>query len=76
LADVVVYLDANNNGALDGDEVYTVTDANGNYEFDNLAGGLGDLSVFHVHVIPPPNFTQVSPDAGPISLTDCESHGV
>lgn len=76
LRDVVVYLDANNNGVLDGDEIYTVTDQDGNYQFENLGAGLGDFSVYHVHVIPPFNYTQASPDQGPISLVDCESHAI
>src|SRR5262249_41877179 len=45
LADWVIYIDANNNGVLDADETYTITDANGNYSFNDLAAGLGSYSI-------------------------------
>ncbi len=39
LADVTVFLDLNNNGVLDVDEPSTVTDADGNYAFNDLLPG-------------------------------------
>ena len=39
IAGRTVFLDANNNGSLDGGEVFTTSDADGNYVFDNLAAG-------------------------------------
>jgi len=39
LANVVVYLDADKSGTLDQNEVYTITDANGNFTFNNLTSG-------------------------------------
>ncbi|MGB4967682.1 MAG: hypothetical protein WBO35_05790, partial [Candidatus Saccharimonadales bacterium] len=36
----VIYLDQNQNGVLDADERSTTTDANGNYSFSNLIGGV------------------------------------
>ncbi|MBD2491385.1 Ig-like domain-containing protein [Aulosira sp. FACHB-615] len=38
LANVPVYLDSNNNGQRDGDEVFTRTDNQGNYSFNVAAG--------------------------------------
>ena len=76
IPDVVVFLDANHNGVLDSNEVYTVTDKDGNYTFNNLAGGLGDFSKYDVQIVPPSGFTQVSPSEGPISLTQVDSHGI
>ena len=49
VADVVVFLDANHNGVMDNNEVYTVTDANGNYSFNNLVGGAGTNSFDFTH---------------------------
>ncbi|WP_425619016.1 SdrD B-like domain-containing protein [Anatilimnocola sp. NA78] len=39
MANVVVYLDANNNGLLDDGELQTTTDASGNYAFPDLLPG-------------------------------------
>ncbi len=39
LSGVTVYLDLNRNGQMDGNEPTQVTDANGDYAFENLAGG-------------------------------------
>ncbi|MGB5899895.1 MAG: SdrD B-like domain-containing protein [Geitlerinemataceae cyanobacterium] len=39
LANWTIYLDANNNGELDEDEQFTVTDAEGNYDFKFLTSG-------------------------------------
>lgn len=39
LPGVTVYIDANNNGKLDGSEISAITDANGNFTFTGLAAG-------------------------------------
>jgi hypothetical protein len=56
IADVVVFLDTNGNGVLDNNEVYTVTDANGNYTFIGLTTGLAGFSTYTIDVLPPPNY--------------------
>ena len=76
LFNVEVFLDANRNGVLDDNEVFTFTDINGHYEFLNLAAGLGDLTTYSVRVIPPGNFTAFSPDSILIPLDNCEAFGV
>jgi hypothetical protein len=55
LAGWTVFLDANNNGALDSGEVSTVTDANGNYSFSELAAG-----TYHVREIAPAGWMQTT----------------
>jgi hypothetical protein len=54
-ADVMVVLATNPNGTLTGDEVYTFTDANGNYMFNDLAAGFGTFSTYYVTAVPPPD---------------------
>jgi len=39
MSGVTVYLDTNNNGSLDDDEVAVISDPSGNYKFSNLALG-------------------------------------
>jgi len=56
LPDATVYIDANNNGALDDDEVSTVTAVDGSYFF-HVEGG-----TYIIRQIPPNGFTQTSPD--------------
>jgi formylglycine-generating enzyme required for sulfatase activity len=51
-----IYLDDNNNGVLDPGEPSTVTDANGNYEFDNLQPG-----TYTVHEVQQPGWEQTFP---------------
>ncbi len=75
LFNVEVFLDANGDGVLNDNEVYTFTDANGNYEFDNLAAGLGQFSTYNVRIIPDGNYTPASPESLLISLDNCESIG-
>lgn len=52
VADVLVYLDANHNGVLDSNEVFTYTDANGYYQFTMLATGLANYSIYDVTIAP------------------------
>jgi hypothetical protein len=52
-ADVKIVLANNPNGILTGDEVYTYTDASGNYQFNDLAAGFGAFSTYYVTAIPP-----------------------
>ncbi len=56
LAGVTVYLDQNRNGRLDAGELSTITDANGNYAFTNLAPG-----TYAVAIAPPIGWQQTSP---------------
>jgi hypothetical protein len=56
LANVFVFIDANGTGVFAPNDVYTYTDANGNFSFNDLATGLGQFSIYNVMVIPPPGF--------------------
>ncbi|MBI3408027.1 MAG: carboxypeptidase regulatory-like domain-containing protein [Planctomycetes bacterium] len=71
IPDVVLFLDANNNGMLDGYEVYTTTDANGHYAFTGLASGLGLLSTYYVRELVPDGYTMQGEPPPPITLADC-----
>lgn len=53
----IVFIDSNHNGVLDKNEVYTFTDNQGNYQFNFLATGLGNYSVYDVSVQAPDNYT-------------------
>jgi protocatechuate 3,4-dioxygenase beta subunit len=64
IAGVTIYLDANNNGVLDPGEVSTTTDANGNYQFTNLAPG-----TYYVREVVPPGFIQTTPYPAPIVVS-------
>jgi len=64
LNDVMVYLDTNHNGRLDGGEISVNTDANGNYLFSNLAAG-----TYTVREVVPGGYVQTSPAAGFINAT-------
>jgi hypothetical protein len=75
LFNVLVFLDANKNGIWEDNEIYTFTDVNGKYEFDNLAAGLGDLSTYNVFLIPNGNYTTGDQQPLVISLDDCEAVG-
>ena len=50
MADVVVFLDANHDGLLDNNEVFTITDVNGYYQFNFLATDLGAYSTYQVTI--------------------------
>jgi len=56
LVDVTLFIDANNNGVLDQDEIFTTTDSNGNYSFDDLATGLGSFSTYTIRELPPNDY--------------------
>lgn len=64
-----MYLDANNNGVRDLNEVSTTTDANGNYCFTNLATGLGAFSTYRVREVQQSGWTQTSANPADIVLT-------
>jgi protocatechuate 3,4-dioxygenase beta subunit len=55
LSGFTVYLDLNTNGVLDGTDVSTTTDANGNYSFNGLADG-----TYTVREVVPTGWTQTS----------------
>jgi hypothetical protein len=59
LGGVVVYLDLNNNGALDGSDLKTTTDTNGNYSFSSLGAG-----AYIVRQTLPSGFKQITPSGG------------
>ncbi len=54
---VQIFLDANHDGVLDGDEVFTYTDQNGNYSFNDLATNFGQYSAYAVTAVPPTDTT-------------------
>jgi len=58
LNDVMVYIDANNNGQLDAHEISVNTDASGNYLLSNLAAGN-----YTVREVAPGGYVQTSPAA-------------
>jgi len=60
-ADRTVYLDANGNGSLDADEVFTYTDAGGYYAFEQLAAGAAVGYSVRVSNNPPGEQTTVDP---------------
>jgi hypothetical protein len=76
LFNVEVFLDANRNGMLDDNEVFTFTDSEGHYEFLNLATGLGDLTTYSVRVMPAGDFSNPDPESILIPLDNCEATGI
>lgn len=68
-ADVMVFLDANHNGLVDADEVYTYTDGSGKYAFNDLAVGLGDYSTYWVTAVPPSDASSTQNIVKTIALT-------
>jgi hypothetical protein len=50
--DQLVFVDTNHNGVLDANEDFTFTGPDGTYQFDFLATGLGDYSIYNVTVQP------------------------
>src|SRR5262249_45643241 len=50
IPDARVFLDTNGNHMFDANEVFTWTDSNGFYSFDNLGSGLGSFSTYAVTV--------------------------
>lgn len=71
MADVVLFLDANINGWLDDNEVYTTTNSSGQYAFHNLAAGLGEFTTYRVRQVVPEEYIQTRPDPEAISLVHC-----
>ncbi len=57
LRNVTVLLDGNGNGALDPGELTTVTDSQGNYQFENI----GSFRSYSIVVILPVGFEQIAP---------------
>ncbi|MBI1831949.1 MAG: hypothetical protein HYR84_10920 [Planctomycetes bacterium] len=57
MANVLVFLDANHDGVLNNNEIFTFTDVNGDYKFTELATGLGSYSVYDVAIEPPTDYT-------------------
>lgn len=71
MADVTLFIDANNNGLLDDDEVYTTTDLTGYYAFHNLSAGLGDYTTYRIRQVVPEGYTQTSVNPEPVRLDQC-----
>jgi len=67
LAGWTIFLDANGNGTLDGGERSTVTDANGNYTFNNLLPGL-----YSVREVLQVGWQQTGPEYTFLASTDQE----
>jgi SdrD B-like domain len=59
LAGWTIYLDTNNNAALDSGEPTSVTDSHGNYRFINLVAG-----TYYVREVLQPGWTQTVPGTG------------
>jgi hypothetical protein len=64
LAGIEVFFDANDNGVLDGGESTVTTNANGQYNFDDLAGG-----TYKVRVVVPDPGDQTTADPSDITVT-------
>ena len=71
MSDIVIFLDANDNGVLDANEQYATTDAAGQYAFTNLASGVGALSTYRVRQILPEGYVQLGDAPPPISFALC-----
>jgi hypothetical protein len=63
LANVRVYIDANNNGRFDSGETSVLTDANGNWAFDNLAPG-----TYLIRAVAPSGYKQDTTTIGAITV--------
>lgn len=59
-----IYIDTNNNGALDSGEPSTVTDSKGNYRFVGLVAG-----TYKVREVQKPGWTQTYPASGYYTIT-------
>jgi hypothetical protein len=59
-----VFLDADNDGVLDSGEKNLLTDAGGNWKFDNLAAG-----TYHVRVVQQTGWTRTTPTSGSYDVT-------
>ncbi|WP_237396899.1 SdrD B-like domain-containing protein [Okeania sp. KiyG1] len=55
---ITIYIDTNNNNILDNNEIQTITDINGLYQFNNINLAPGTYSI---RDIPPTGFTQQQP---------------
>lgn len=64
LANWQIYLDLNNNGQLDGGELSTFTNAQGNYLFVNVPAG-----TYSVREVQQPNFRQTTPNPVLVTVT-------
>jgi hypothetical protein len=64
LPGITVFIDANNNGRRDPGEQFTVTDANGVYDFDSVAT-LPGPGTYNVRAIVPAGYRQTTPNPRP-----------
>jgi|GEM_PF-3076673 len=70
LANWTIFLDQDGDGQLDAEEVSTVTDANGNYSFNNLSGGN-----YTVTEVIKPGWVQTYPNVVNYQWSDSQSLG-
>jgi hypothetical protein len=61
---VRVFIDSDNDGVLDRNEISTVTDTLGQYRFATLAAGK-----YKLRVVPPKHWTTTTPRSGAYSLS-------
>jgi hypothetical protein len=57
VADQMVFIDTSGTGTYNNGDVYTFTDANGNYSFNNLATGVGSFSTYNIYVVTTSDWT-------------------
>ena len=60
VADQMVFIDVSGTGVFNSSDVYTFTDANGNYSFNNLATGMGSFSTYNIYVVTTSDWTLAS----------------
>lgn len=60
----IIYLDANDNGLFDSEEIFTITDENGEYSFTNLVQG-----TYHVREVLKDVWMQTAPSSGKYDVT-------
>jgi hypothetical protein len=61
LKDWIIYIDANGSGERDYDEIYAITNELGQYQFKNLATGMGQFSVYLIREEQQGGWTQILP---------------
>jgi hypothetical protein len=60
VSDQMVFIDTSGTGTYTLGDVYTFTDANGNYSFNNLATGMGSYSTYNIYVVTTSDWTLAS----------------
>ncbi|KPK85748.1 MAG: hypothetical protein AMJ81_02975 [Phycisphaerae bacterium SM23_33] len=65
-----IFLDADDDGQLDGDEAFTTTDENGEYHFYGLLAGLAGHSIYRVREVQQSGYMQSTPLPPDIEFTE------